>query len=208
MRPYVNHYQDNWSQILPTLDNVQLTLPYSSIGISLYELGHGVIPKKSFDWKEPVKPQSVREELSVGEALDFVRSLERAYDFVRGTMERSQQSHQLQANKKRREPDFKVKDKVWLLTDNIHTDRPSRKLDHQQLGPYDIVEKRGYSYLLDLPDSLKGKHQVFHASLLRKAPNNPLPGQVISPPPPVNITGDDEYELTTIRAVKKCYTRL
>ena len=63
-------------------------------------------------------------------------------------------------------------------------------------------------YLLDLPDSLKGKHQVFHASLLWKALNNPLPGQVVSPPPPVNITGDDKYKLTAIRAVKKHYTKL
>ena len=84
-----------------------------------------------------------------------------------------------------------MEDRVWLLTDNLRTDRPSRKLDNQQIGPYRIVAKKGYSYQLDLPPSI-GIHRVFHASLLRKAPDNPFPRQVIQPQPPVNVVGDDE----------------
>jgi transposase InsO family protein len=78
LRPYVDHYQDNWASMLPAMDNAQLTLPHSSLGVSLYELGHGVVPRKSFDWKEPAEPRTARDELSVGEARDFVKSLEHA----------------------------------------------------------------------------------------------------------------------------------
>jgi hypothetical protein len=53
-----------------------------------------------------------------------------------------------------------------------------------------------------------GIHKGFHASLLRKAPNNPLPGQVVEPLPPVNVTGDDEWELLRIRAVRIRWKRL
>jgi hypothetical protein len=49
---------------------------------------------------------------------------------------------------------------------------------------------------------------VFHASLLRKALDNPLPGQVIQPQPPVNVIGDDEWELSRIRAVRTRWKRL
>ncbi len=62
------------------------------------------------------------------------------------------------------------------------------------------MAKKGHSYQLNLP-ALMGIHRVFHASLLRKAANNPLPGQKVTPLPPVNITGEDEWELLRIRAV-------
>lgn len=175
LRPYVNRYQNNWACMLPAMDNAQLTLPHETIGMSPYQLSHGVMPRQSFDWKEPAKPQTAREKLSVQEARKFVKSLQSAYDFVRSNIEHAQQANQRQANKKRRDPDFDVKGRVWLLTDNIRTDRPSRKLDNQQIGPYRIMAKKGYSYQLDLPASM-GIHKVFHASLLRKAHDDPLPG--------------------------------
>ena len=105
--------------MLPAIDNAQLTLPHETIGMSPYELSHGVPPRKSFDWKEPADPKTAREKLSVQEAQKFVQSLQRAYDFVYNNMERAQETNQHQANKKRREPDFDVGDRVWLLIDNL-----------------------------------------------------------------------------------------
>jgi hypothetical protein len=96
-----------------------------------------------------------------------------------------------------------------LLKDNITTDRPSRKLDHQMLGPYQIAEKRGYSYELKLLEAFKGIHNVFYASLLHKYLGDPLLGQHSEPPPTVSITGnDEEHELTDIRACKLRYGKL
>jgi hypothetical protein len=53
-----------------------------------------------------------------------------------------------------------------------------------------------------------GVHRVFHANLLRKASDDPLPGQVVEPLPPINVTGDEEWELSRIRAVRKRWKRL
>jgi len=53
-----------------------------------------------------------------------------------------------------------------------------------------------------------GIHKVFHASLLRKARDDPLPGQIVEPLPPINITGDDEWELLRMRAVRTRWKRL
>ena len=36
LRPFVSHYQDNWSELIPIMDQVQITLPHASIGMTPY----------------------------------------------------------------------------------------------------------------------------------------------------------------------------
>ena len=57
-------------------------------------------------------------------------------------------------------------DKVWLSSKHITTKRPSRKLDHKLLGPFEIIKPVGsLAYELKLPPTMK-IHPVFHLSLL------------------------------------------
>ncbi|KAI0991141.1 hypothetical protein K3495_g17046 [Podosphaera aphanis] len=41
-------------------------------------------------------------------------------------------------------------------------------------------------------------HPVFHVSLLNPAPNDPVPGQVQAPQPPIIINNEEEYEVEEI----------
>ena len=43
-------------------------------------------------------------------------------------------------SKRQPAPAFKVGDKVWFNAQNVTTQRPSRKLDHRRLGPYEILK--------------------------------------------------------------------
>jgi hypothetical protein len=75
-------------------------------------------------------------------------------------------------------------------------------------GPFEILEERGHSFLLKLPETMK-VHPVFHAEKLRKDPGNPLPGQANPEPPPVVLEdGEQEYDVERILAVKLVRKRL
>ena len=45
---------------------------------------------------------------------------------------------------------------------------------------------------------MKGIHPVYHVSQLEPAVPDPIPGRVQSPPPPVEIDGEPEYEISEI----------
>jgi len=91
-------------------------------------------------------------------------------------------------------PSFQVGHKVWLNAKNIRTRRPSRKLDNKRHEPYGIKQKIGtHAYHLDLPNTMK-IHTVFHVSLLDLAANDQLEGQIILPPAPVEVEGEEEWQ--------------
>ena len=62
---------------------------------------------------------------------------------------------------------------MWLLASNITSQRPNKKLDHKQYGPFSVLERIGsHAYRLALPETMK-IHDVFHVSLLKKYVPNP-----------------------------------
>ena len=105
----------------------------------------------------------------------------------------SQAAQQDSANSKRfLQTHYKPGDSVYISTRNFKTLRPSRKLDYKYAGPYKVIGPTGESgitYKLDLPDSLP-VHNAFHVSLLQPAEEDPLPGQHVAPPPPIQVQRD------------------
>jgi hypothetical protein len=101
---------------------------------------------------------------------------------------------------------------VWLDASNIRTERPTKKLDYKQLGPFKVLALIGRrSYRLELPKSIR-IHDVFHISLLRLAADDPLPRQRAPPPPLIIVIREGvnslEYEVDEIVDLRKLRNKL
>jgi len=106
------------------------------------------------------------------------------------------------------DPNLQSGDMVWLLPRNIKTTRPSKKLDYRKIGPFKILAKIGTSaYKLALPPSM-AIHNTFHISLLEPSQDNLFPSQIKELPPPIQIEGEDEYELEEIMDSRLHYNKL
>ena len=206
--PFLNHHQDNWGELLPAMDFAQAILEHESLGMSPWELEYGEPPHLPFDWSNRTTGRLlVKERLNREQAQAMTRRLHDAITWAVKNIRDSQERMTTQANKHRREPDFDVGDWVWVVKPNWATDRPSVKLDWRRRGPFQIMERKGYSYRLALPSDVK-VHPVFPADKLRKAPRDPVPGQDFERPPPVVVDGELEYEVEEILAARVHYGKL
>jgi transposase InsO family protein len=207
IRPFVNYYQDNWSELLPMVDFASAALPQASTGVPPFLVDRGYYPRTSFDWKPLAKKPTTSVTKNQQYAKEWTKRLEEVWEFVKGSLVKAQDSQRKQANKKRREVDFQVGDQAYVRTDSWKSDRPSRKLDHRMAGPFLILEKVGNSYRLDLPSGIK-VHPVFSPDKLRKAGTDPLPGQIADEAPAIEVNGEQQWEVEQILGVKQVRNRL
>src|SRR6266702_7036634 len=87
------------------------------------------------------------------------------------------------------------------MTRNWKMEQPSRKLDYQMVGLYKVFKKISNLYKIELLDLIK-VHLVFSLDKLWKATTDPLPGQKNKPPLPIQVNGNDEWEIEEILACK------
>ncbi|KAF8703940.1 Chromo (CHRromatin Organization MOdifier) domain, partial [Rhizoctonia solani] len=132
---------------------------------------------------------------NVQHAEDMTKQMELIWDEIKASMK----FHKAKEKAPRQE--YKVEDKVWLMTTNIQTKRPAKKLDNKKAGPFTITKKiLSHAYRLDLPNTIK-IHNVFHLNLL--APfkeDTDFHRRQVEPPPIITEEGEEEYEVEKIVA--------
>jgi hypothetical protein len=109
-------------------------------------------------------------------ALLAAEELKKVHQELQKHIKEAQDKSISYVNKKRKmAPQLKRGDKVYLLTTNLSTLRPSKKLDHVKVGPFLISKVLGpVNYKLDLPPDAK-VHPNFNIKYLEPAdPDTPL----------------------------------
>ena len=168
----------------------------SSIGMSPFFANKGFHPRMSFG-PDTANYTSTRDRLLAAKAEAITDSMANTLKVMTTKAAIAKETMAGQANKHRKEVSYRVGDQVFLSSRNIKTARPTSKLEDKMLGHFKIKALVGASYQLELPSTMK-IHDVFHPSLLRKDPGDPLPIQVQPPPGPIIVDDNEEWGVEDI----------
>ena len=130
----------------------------------------------------------------------FATRMEGIQDVLQNYMLLAQADYEKHANRHRgTAPQYREGDLVWLDTQNLFTKRPCRKLENRCAGPYPVKRiVSTHAIELTLPEDIR-VHPVFHVNLLEPAATDPPhAGHIQPPPPPIEVDGEAEWEVTAI----------
>jgi hypothetical protein len=198
LRGYVNYQQDDWAKLLPMAEFAYNNSRHSSTGVSPFFAYTGAHPGMGL--RDGQAPADVPAAAERAKQMETVRKDMEAH--WRRTVTDQARYH----DRSHKPREYAVGDRVWLAGKNIRTVRPSKKLDHKYHGPFLITEAVGkQAYRLALPPSLR-IHPVFHVSLLESCHNRE--GSATPPPEPIQVDGEEEYEVEAILDSRRRYRAL
>jgi hypothetical protein len=203
LRIFVNYAQDDWEDLLPTIQAALMNKNSFSTGLSPFFFLHGyhMKPVKLAN-KRIIRNRSLR--LSEKVAKDAIKRLHEATKWAQASMAAAQERQKQYANRnKNPASSFKSGDMVWLDLRNIKTFRILKKIDWTH-DKYKIIKKiSSHAYELDVPSKI---HPVFHVDLLKPDPANPRPSQIQDDTRPKFILIGD-YEEYAVKIFLNVYTK-
>lgn len=197
LRMYVNYQQDDWVNMLPVAEFAYNNAQHTTTTVSPFYATYGYHPRFSVLSNEP------------GKAEDYLDELHRVSERIGKFISEGQERQARYYNAKRKRPPTFAKDQlVWLSTKNFRIKDRTKKLTAKWVGPYRISEVISeHAYRLDLPTHMRINNS-FHVSLLEPYAANPFEGRMPDPPPPVEVEGEDEFEVKEILDCRRNRGRL
>ena len=92
LRPFVSHYQDNWSQAIPALDTAQMGLPHDSTGIQPHEALFGFPMPMPFDWEartQDFTDHTATDRSNYEQAQDTAQRIQGYMDYAREIIQKA-----------------------------------------------------------------------------------------------------------------------
>ena len=187
LRIYCNQQQDNWVSLLPMAQIAYNNKVSEATGYTPFFANHGRHPN--------LFTRNLDTNIQTETAISSVEKLKEVHKKSLENIAKAQARTISYVNQKRKTaPQLKEGDKVYLLTKNLRTRRPTKKLDKVKVGPFFISKQISpVNYRLELPKDAK-IHPVFHISLLEPAdPRTPVQKDFH-----YQADGDDEWEVEKI----------
>lgn len=187
LRIYCNQQQDNWVSLLPMAQIAYNNKLSEATGCTPFFANHGRHPN--------LFTRSLDSNIQTESAISSVDKLKEVHQKSLENIAKAQSRAVSYVNKKRKmAPLLKEGDKVYLLTKNLRTRRPTKKLDKVKVGPFFISKQISpVNFRLELPKDAK-IHPVFHVSLLEPAdPETPIQKDFH-----YQDDGNDEWEVEKI----------
>lgn len=191
LRMYCSYQQDDWDRLLPFAEFAYNNAPNASTGLSPFFANKGYHPAVT------VHPEK---EVASTYARDFAVNLQDLHAYLRDAMAGAQERYKETADRVRQaEPPLAIGSHAFVLAKFLNSTRPTAKFAEKFLGPFEVIAQPSRnSYTLCLPPDLRSVHPVFHISQLEPHFPNPFPERSESPPPPVEVDGETQYEIKAI----------
>jgi len=132
---------------------------------------------------------------------EFMEQMKSATEETKSAIRKTQEDMTRYYNQKRTPaPVYKPGDQVYLDASDIKTIRPSLKLSHRRLGPFEIEHQVGpLAYCLKLPHGMRQLYPVFNVVKLSATPEDLILGRKPqAPPPSIIIDREEEWEVEEI----------
>lgn len=191
LRNYLTYEQSNWADLLPLAEFAHNNSSSKSTKVTPFFANYGLHPRAN---SLPAKQQQSHP----FDAESWSSKIQETLKQLTTELKSAQKCQKKFADRHRLPLEFKVGDSVWLLSKNITTTRPSKKLDFKKMGPFKIVKRIGNNaYQLDLPSTM-AIHDVFHVVLLEPTTPSQIPGRKTEPPPPITVENTTEFEVQEV----------
>ncbi|KAI3777919.1 hypothetical protein L1987_47722 [Smallanthus sonchifolius] len=164
LRACIIDFGGSWDSHLPLAEFSYNNSYHVTIGMPPYEMLYGRKCRTPVCWGEIGQKDFA--------SLDVVKATSEKFDQIKARMKAAKDRQKSYADKRRRDLEFQVGDKVLLKVSpwkGIIRFRKRGKLSPRFVGPFKIVARVGkVAYRLELPEKLSGIHPTFHVSQLRK----------------------------------------
>ncbi|GJV51945.1 putative reverse transcriptase domain-containing protein [Tanacetum coccineum] len=164
LRACIIDFGGNWDDHLPLVESAYNNSYHASIKMHPYEMLYGRICRTPVCWDEV----GCRELASTDVVLATIEKIET----IRERLKAAQDRWKSYANNRRRPIEFNVGDLVMLKVSSwkgVLRFKNKGKLSPRFIGPFKILKRVGeVGYVLELPEEMRGIHNTFHVSYLRK----------------------------------------
>ncbi len=192
-RKYVDYFQNDWSKWLLMTKYSSNAFFFSSTGI-FFLVNYEFEPRLSFD---PITKTdgTAKERILIKKAKNISDEMKKIWNFTKNNLVVTQKSQKRFVDvHKTKTPVYKIKNKIWLSTRNLKTEKSVKKLNHKMIDPFKIKKILKQNCQLKLPPLMK-IHDIFHIFFLRRNLDDPLKKQMQSSSFSIIINDENEYEM-------------
>ena len=195
LRACALQYGTSWDKSLPYAEFSYNNSYQKSLQMAPFEALYGRKCRTPLFWNQAGETQVFGQ--------DVLQDAEQQVRVTRENFRVAQSRQKSYADTRRRELAFEVGDYVYLKVSPMRSVRRFNmkgKLAPRYIGPFKVLERRGeVAYQLELPKRLKGVHDVFHVSQLKKClwvPKEQIPIEELT------VKGDLTYEEYPVRILE------
>ncbi len=185
--------QNDWSKWLLMIEFVDNNVLFSVIFLIFFFMNKNFHSHMSF-YSDIIEYESTRERLQINQVKNISEQMNKTLIFAREALIKTREQMMNQANKHRKEINYKIESRVFLNERNIITARLFKKLNDKMLNSFQIIDLIDSFYKLKLLKTMR-IHDVFHSELLRLVVNDSLSDQNNEFSKSIVINDEDEWKI-------------